>query len=613
MYVQCLLLASAAALSSLVEASVGHDFRYAWGADRMGKMLEKRAASTSSSSTSTVSLVPDPTCTPGPHSRACWSSGYSIATDFDKKSPTTGKTVSYSLEVTNTTCNPDGNGAQPCLLVNGQYPGPTIQANWGDTLSITVKNSMKYNGTSMHWHGIRQLNSCGSDGVGGITECPIAPGNSYTYKFKCTQFGTSWYHSHHSSQYGMGVMGTIVINGPASANYDIDLGTFTVNDWFYQDAWRANAQALINLQQKAASPPANNLLVNGTGKSASGGGKYTHVAIEPELVHRLRLVNPSVDNTIRVSLDNHPFTVISADFIPVNPLANQKWVLLAPGQRYDVVFTANATAGNYWFRAEVATDCLNANNGHGRALFYYSNVTASEPADSNPTVPTNGCTELVTSPFWPQTVNSTTFNQQVQDLTLDLTQASFGSNGQNVVVWALNLTALVVDWATPTLEYVINGSTSFPKSYDIIEIPNEGVWTYWIIQTLQATVSSTEIAAPPPPHPIHLHGHDFFVLGNGAGTFNKSTANLNFNTPPRRDTTLLPGDGWLALAFEANNPGAWLMHCHIAWHISEGLGVQFLEAKNQIVLPSTGTFDTQCSNWKSFEKGAPYPQDDSGL
>lgn len=96
-----------------------------------------------------------------------------------------------NLEITNSTCSPDGSASQECLLINGQYPGPTIIASrldppksfvekksglmfhldWGDTLSVTVKNSMQDNGTGIHWHGIRQLKSNGMDGTGGITEC----------------------------------------------------------------------------------------------------------------------------------------------------------------------------------------------------------------------------------------------------------------------------------------------------------------------------------------------------------------------------------------------------------------------------------------------------------
>lgn len=72
----------------------------------------------------------DSACKNGPLTRACWSNGYSIATDFDLKHPTTGVTVKYDLTISNTTCNQDGHGDKLCMLINGQYPGPTITANW---------------------------------------------------------------------------------------------------------------------------------------------------------------------------------------------------------------------------------------------------------------------------------------------------------------------------------------------------------------------------------------------------------------------------------------------------------------------------------------------------
>jgi FtsP/CotA-like multicopper oxidase with cupredoxin domain len=78
------------------------------------------------------------------------------------------------------------------MLFNGQYPGPAIVADWGDTIEITVVNSTPDNGTSIHWHGLRQLHSNQMDGTNGITECPIAPGQTKVYTFKATQYGTSW-------------------------------------------------------------------------------------------------------------------------------------------------------------------------------------------------------------------------------------------------------------------------------------------------------------------------------------------------------------------------------------------------------------------------------------
>ncbi|KAG9583879.1 laccase precursor, partial [Aureobasidium melanogenum] len=390
------------ALASVTSASAPAR-KYLWGRDQMGKMVRRQASSTSSAAVSTSTLVADSACSNGPYTRACWKDGFSIATDFDQKFPTTGKTVSYNLEITNTTCNPDGAHEQQCLLFNGQLPGPVIRASWGDTLSITVTNSMQNNGTSIHWHGIRQYNTPGMDGVNGISECALAPGETKTYTFHCTQYGSSWYHSHYTSQYGMGVVGAILIDGPATANYDIDLGTFPMMDWYYQNADVVNALALINAQKGSGAPPSNTLLLNGTNNNGPG-GKYQSVALTKGKKHRLRIINTSVDSHMMVKLDNHPFTIIAADFIPVNPEPAPEWLLVAIGQRYDVIIDANQTSGNYWFRAEVASECGSASDGNGRAIFRYDASDTSVPDDSNETPPESECVDQPTTPYWKQSV-----------------------------------------------------------------------------------------------------------------------------------------------------------------------------------------------------------------
>jgi FtsP/CotA-like multicopper oxidase with cupredoxin domain len=85
------------------------------------------------------------------------------------------------------------------LSFNSTIPGPAITADWGDNLVVHVTNNLQYNGTSVHWHGMRQLNSVEYDGVPGVTQRPIVPDESLTYKFQVTQYGTTWYHSHFSS------------------------------------------------------------------------------------------------------------------------------------------------------------------------------------------------------------------------------------------------------------------------------------------------------------------------------------------------------------------------------------------------------------------------------
>lgn len=230
-----------------------------------------------------------------------------------------------------------------------------------------------------------------------------------------------------------------MINGPASSNYDIDLGTFPITDWYYETAQQANAQALDSSQIKGGPPVANNILINGTNNYGSTGGVYQQVTVTSGKKHRLRLINTSVDHFFRVKLDDHPFTVMTSDFVPVKAIPGQDWVLIGIGQRYDVVFTANQTAGTYWFRAEVATDCASGAAGSGRALFTYSGQTVSEPTDSDEAAPSNTCTELLTVPYWSQSVDSSTFSSQVHTLSQDYGEGVTIA-GENLVLWSLNTT-----------------------------------------------------------------------------------------------------------------------------------------------------------------------------
>lgn len=148
------------------------------------------SAVSSVASVTAVATQPAP-CLNGPTTRYCWNDGFDINTDFDNHWPDTGRVVSYNFEITNTTMAPDGY-SRPVFAVNGQYPGPTIYADWGDVINVTVTNKLQANGTSIHFHGIRQYLSNQQDGVPGITQCPLAPNQSKSYVFKATQFGTSW-------------------------------------------------------------------------------------------------------------------------------------------------------------------------------------------------------------------------------------------------------------------------------------------------------------------------------------------------------------------------------------------------------------------------------------
>lgn len=245
---------------------------------------------------------------------------YSIDTDWWTEPVDTGVTREYWLDLTDVTVSPDG-VSRSAMAVNGSIPGPTLFADWGDTVTVHVTNSLttSLNGTSIHFHGIRQNYTVQNDGVSAVTQCPLAVGESMTYTWKAAQYGSSWYHSHFALQAYQGVFGGIIINGPATANYDEDLGMIFLNDWDHQtvDELYATAQA-------SGPPTLDTGLINGTNVYGEDGdssqtGSRLEVPFTPGSSYRMRLVGAAIDTHWKFSIDNHTMTVIAADLVPVEP------------------------------------------------------------------------------------------------------------------------------------------------------------------------------------------------------------------------------------------------------------------------------------------------------
>jgi FtsP/CotA-like multicopper oxidase with cupredoxin domain len=169
----------------------------------------------------------------------------------------------------------------------------------------------------------------------------------------------------------------MIIYGPASANYDEDLGTYPITDWYTRNVYQLGIAS-----ESGAPPTANTALINGTMKVGTV-GTYAKTNITATKKYRLRIINTSVDNGFQVSLDNHDFEVIAADFVPIKPY-NTTWLFVGIGQRYDVVIRANQSPGNYWFRATVPSGLCGSNTlstaGNIKSIFSYSTAkNGSEP------------------------------------------------------------------------------------------------------------------------------------------------------------------------------------------------------------------------------------------
>ncbi|PBP19049.1 multicopper oxidase [Diplocarpon rosae] len=404
-------------------------------------------------------------CTHSATERSCWGD-YDLTTDYYNVVPDTGVTREYYLELSNTTAAPDGY-SRDVLLVNGTFPGPTLFADWGDTVIVTVYNGLENNGTSIHFHGIRQNMTNQNDGVASITQCPTAPGETVTYTWRATQYGSTWYHSHFGLQAWEGVLGGIIINGPATANYENDMGVMFLNDWTHQ-----TADAMYITAETNGPPTLDNGLINGT-------------------------------------------NVYGDDMSTLVP--------------------------------------------------YLSKTVSTEDLDDDFAV----------------TVGKS----------------------DSVFKWYMAGTTFEVEWANPTLLQIYNEETDWTTSSHVIELPTDSQWVYFIIETTQAV-----------PHPIHLHGHDFFVIAQGNGTYDSTTATLSLDNPPRRDVAMLPSAGYLVIAFETDNPGAWLLHCHIGWHTSEGFALQLVERYSEInALIDYDTLNSTCAAWDDYVAVSGVEEEDSGV
>lgn len=167
------------------------------------------------------------------YTSAPWKNATTKKTDptLEGHIPVTNVTRRYDFTVSRGTLSPDG-VLRDVILVNNQYPGPTIEANFGDVVEIRVVNNITNpeEGTALHWHGMLQRGMPWEDGAPGMTQCPIAPGAEFTYSWRAETYGTSYWHAHYSAQYTAGVVGAMVIHGPSVSDYDVDIGPVMLND-----------------------------------------------------------------------------------------------------------------------------------------------------------------------------------------------------------------------------------------------------------------------------------------------------------------------------------------------------------------------------------------------
>lgn len=527
--------------------------------------------------------------------------------------PNTGVTRTYDLHVAYQTIAPDGverNG----LTINGQFPGPLVEANWGDWILFRVTNDLTDEGTTIHPHGLFQKETPWYDGVPAVDQCPITPnGGSLDMLFRADRYGTTWYHSHYSAQYSGGAHGAMVIYGPPHEEYDIDVGPIILEDWYHPDYFTLVANAMVG-----RFPRSDNVLINGkmnypcanTTLPCQEEAGISKFKFESGKKHRLRLINAGTEGTLKFSIDGHSLSIIAQDLIPVEPYSTNV-VTLSIGQRTDVIVEATGEPGDaYWMRAQLATNRCTLNTGvspNGVAAVYY------EDADTDSV---------------PETTSDVTADQLAKCKNDELTQGAplckipveepsttqrldfeFKNNGTHFV-WYVNNSTYRGNYNQPILLQANKGDLDYESQWNVFNFgKNETVRLHLVNHGLVGS------------HPMHLHGHDFHVLAEGFGEWDGTVTNPS-NTVRRdvhtlqngRNTTSGVVPSYMVLQYTQDNPGVWPLHCHLAWHVSGGLFLNVLEHPEDIMkMKIDDDIFEGCQLWDLYTAANPPNQIDSGL
>ena len=216
----------------------------------------------------------------------------------------------------------------------------------------------------------------------------------------------------------------------------------------------------------------------------------------------------------------------------------------------------------------------------------YAGSGGGNPTSAKYPNPSNECTDEPLSSLVPVApMNATSKNVEV-DYDVDIS-----ANSASLYRWYLAGSTFEANHSAPTLGTILHGNqSSIGSSRLTLDVSDANEWVYIVMESPIGL-----------PHPIHLHGHDFFVLAAGPGSYTRDTR-LQLTNPPRRDTALMPAAGFLVVAFETDNPGVWLMHCHIGWHLSMGFALQIVERRSEIAstVHDQQAMQDTCASWIAF-------------
>ena len=408
----------------------------------------------------------------------------------------------------------------------GSVPGPVLRVKQGNRITVKLNNRLE-DPTTIHWHGLRLDNQM--DGVPYLTQAPVTPDTSFTYSFLAKDAGTFWYHPHVNSteQVGRGLSGVLIVEEENPPDVDRDL-VWVLDDWRLQrDGMIAQFGNFHDLSHAGR-----------LGNVATVNGRYDNplVLTSGERI-RLRLVNTANARIFALKFLGHDPWRIAVDGHPVAPQQiGEEAVTLPPGGRVDLIIDATGQPGEKMEIHDVA---------YPRAAYLLAEIKydgqEAGQTTRRPAPPT-----LAENPVLKPDLENAEFHEMsFQGGAMGrLSQAEFKGKVQSL----RELASMGMVWA-------INGKISPPMENDS---PGEPMLRLRLGRTYRLRWRNDTSF----DHPIHLHGHSFHVVARDGKTVAR---------PEILDTVLIAPGEHVDVAFVADNPGKWALHCHVLEHAKAGM------------------------------------------
>nr|ANC28028.1 laccase [Polyporus umbellatus] len=484
--------------------------------------------------------------------------------------------------------NPDGLFSRRVVGINNTWPIPVVDVSANDSLIVHATNSLPELST-LHHHGMFFNSTSWMDGALQVSECGIPPGGQFDYVVPINssgQWGTYWVHGHAKGHYVDGLRAPVVIHPSKEVHSYDEEYIIVLSEWYHEQHDDLLKQFISISNPGGAEPvPESGLIyfaaqngsylgpISGTSfpsaTSAVGFNENATLPFEAGKTYRLRILNVGGFAMFYFWIDGHEMRIIEVDGTDIeeSPI---DLISIAVAQRYSVLVTArnDTNVSNWAIHAnmdvtmfDTVPDSLNPNVTS--SITYSSSTSLTDLgfidtyADVNDTalVPV----EVIAAPTANKTIDLEVMFDTMDDGTNHamFNQITYNSPEVPAILSALSLG----DNATAESAYT---PLSFVVDFgDVVDI----------------TIKNGDAGK----HPFHLHGHKPMIVGRSED-YTSDDPLLNppivegQANPMRRDTVHIPSMGSITLRVVADNPGTWMLHCHIEWHLQAGLAITLIEA-----------------------------------